>query len=401
MKFLQSVLLSVLASASSLLAEPFEIHIDADYSVTKAAAESIELGIRTALDEADYQLGSLDVVIVPKDHRGNVKRSFRNLTQYVESDVALAVVGGLHSPPYLTHKDFVNKNEVLVLLPWSAAGPITRTDPQGENWFFRLSVDDSRSGEFFVTQAVDKGGCSRLALVLLETGWGRANHATLSAALEKRGLQPSTAQYFSASVGSTTARTLAENVARSGADCGVLLGNGIDGGVIANALFERMPDLRLYSHWGILGGGFIERVPHEMREALELRVLQTCGFRRESEGSPTLVSALRSAGIDGASLRNVPAPTGFVHGYDLGRVLIAAAAQASAEPAWDGSILEKRRALHNALERLAAPVEGILKTYQPPFRPHNEDPAAGHEALSGNDLCMARFDASGLLKDDR
>ncbi|MEP1538714.1 MAG: ABC transporter substrate-binding protein [Paracoccaceae bacterium] len=384
---------------SGLRAEPLKIYVDADYTISTAAAEAIELGVNTALDEVGFQLGGLDVVVVPKDHRGNVKRSKRTMKQYLASDDALAIVGGLHSPPYLSYRDFMNENGVLTLLPWSAAGPITRGAHDQPNWIFRLSVDDTQSGEFLVREAVESAKCEKIALILVDTGWGRANHATLIKAYEQRQMTPAIVQFFATSIGNATANSLAENIIRSGATCGIMLANWNNGALLVNALHDRLPNFKLFSHWGITGGGFEDLVPHHVRTDMRISVLQTCGFRREIEGSEVLASALDRAGLEGGTLSELPAPTGFVHGYDLARILVAAAEQASETAQWNGNIVEKRRALQRSLENLNAPVTGILNTYDPPFQPYTAENTAAHEALSGDDLCTAEFKEDGRLDD--
>lgn len=381
-------------------AQPLELYIDADYTISAAAAQSIELGFRTALDEEGFQLGGEDVVLVRKDHRANVKRSRRTFKEYQNSEAAIAVIGGMHSPPYLANQDYMNENRILTLLPWSAAGPITRASDGTENWIFRLSVDDSQSGAFFVQQSVEVAGCQNLALVLLETGWGRANFKSLSAALAERGMKPAVAEFFPSAIGAASAGTLAEQVTRHDPDCVILLANWNDGANVVKALHANKPDIRIFSHWGIMGGDFVGEVPHDTRQETKLAVLQTCGLRREAENNPVLEGALERAAPLAQSLAEVPAPTGFVHGYDLARVLIAAAKQAAATSDWQtGGILEKRRALRAALQELEAPVEGILNLYDPPFEPYSETAPDGHEALGLNDLCLAQFREDGLLAD--
>ncbi|KMW57152.1 Branched-chain amino acid ABC transporter, amino acid-binding protein [Candidatus Rhodobacter oscarellae] len=379
-------------------AEPLELFVDADYSINHSAAGAIELGFRTALAEVGHRVGGHDLVLVPMDHRGNVKRSKRNLQQYLKSGTALAIVGGLHSPPYLSHREFINDNRILTLLPWSAAGPITRAQPGSENWIFRLSVDDFQSGGFLVREAVDRQGCENVALVLLDTGWGRANFGTLTAALAERGMEPTQTEYFSSAIGSASALSLAETIARSKPDCAIMLANWDNGAQVINALYERLPSLRLFSHWGIMGGRFTEVVPRETRDSMQIRVLQTCILRREHEGSPILKAALAAGAPDVASVAEIGAPTGFVHGYDLARVLLAAVEQASKTDAWSGDILAKRAAVHAALENLETPVEGILDRYAPPFSPYSELAPNAHEALGFDDLCMARFRPDGFLE---
>jgi len=399
MRALLTKILMIIGLTGPVVAKPMELYIDADYSVSYAASEAIELGVRTALDEVNYLLGGAPVTLVKKDHRGNVKRSYRTMTQFIQSDTALAMIGGLHSPPYITHRDYMNENRVLTLLPWSAGAPITRAGEGQENWIFRVSVDDTKSGEFFVREALERQGCTSLALVLLDTGWGRAGENVMRAALSKRNASPATVQYFKFTVGEAAAGALANEIAASGADCAIMMANAGNGATVFRALHERLPDLRLFSHWGILGATFTNEISHQMREALDLQVLQTCALAVETAGSAILADALRRAAPGAGSLAEIGAVTGFVHGYDMTRILISAAAQASSSSDWPDDVRGRRAAIKAALEDLQTPVEGILKRYDRPFRAPTPSDNDAHEALGLNDLCIARFREDGLLQD--
>ncbi len=383
------------------LAAPLDIYIDADFSKSKSSSSAIELGVRTALEEVGYQLGGMDVRVLPKDHRGNVKRSRKTLEEFNASDTSLALVGGMHSPPYLAHREYINENGLLTLLTWSAAGPITRAPKGMENWIYRLSVDDRRSGGFLVDSAVSNGKCKEISLVLMDTSWGHANREPLVAALEAWNMAPKSVEFFSSSVGEAAAGTLAATIASQSPDCLILLASWDSGAIVVNALHRQLPDVKIFSHWGIMGGSFPQEVPHEVRAAHHLSVLQTCGLEREREGNPILSQALSRALPDSPHLASLPAPTGFVHGYDFMRLLISAADQAAQTPDWQGDIRAKRRALRQALETLQTPVTGILKTYSAPFSAYTPNRPDAHEALGPSDLCLARFAENGALEDIR
>ncbi len=378
---------------------PLELYIDADYSINEAAAEAIELGVRTALLEAENTLGGRPVVIAPMDHRGNVRRSRDTMDQFLKSPSAIALIGGLHSPPYLTHQRFINQSGILTLLPWSAAGPITRAAADDENWIFRLSVDDYRSGPFLVHEAVQGANCKDVALILLNTGWGRASEITLAAALNAAGRQSSITAFFPATLGQAGAGALAQSILQARPDCAILLANARNGALIVNALADRGANLRLFSHWGITGStAFINQVGHDARRRLGITVLQTCGLKREAEENPVLRTALAVASPDQSSLARMSAPAGFVHGYDLTKILVSAARQAARTPQWNGDIANRRRALRHALENLDHPVDGILKRYETPFGAYSEARPFAHEALGPDDLCLARFTEDGYLE---
>lgn len=376
------------------------LYIDADYSIAKRGAEAIELGIRTGLAAAGGRLAGHEVEIVPLNHRANAKRSFRHMQKFLKDDRALAFIGGVHSPPYLTHRDFIHDNGILLMLPWSAAGPITRAKPGQENWVYRVSVDDSKSGDFLISQALDRSECNGVALLLLDSGWGRANKRTMNAALERRGQEASATIMFDGTIGQTEARDIADEIAQSGADCVIMLATAISGGHLVNALHASQPSIRIFSHWGILSGGFSDMVPHDTRQSAQVVVLQTCALRMEAQGSPEVARAL-SFLDDVTQLADVQAPTGFVHGYDLAQILAAAVEQAARSPQWSGSITDKRQAVRQALDNLETPVVGMLKTYNPPFREYSSDVPDAHESLGADDFCMASFDARGRLVHER
>ncbi|NRA59878.1 MAG: hypothetical protein HRU25_02995 [Psychrobium sp.] len=55
------------------------------------------------------------------------------------------------------------------MVPWAAAGPITRSK-QAENRIFRFSIDDAKAGHFIAKQAIAQG-FKRPYLLLEDTGW--------------------------------------------------------------------------------------------------------------------------------------------------------------------------------------------------------------------------------------
>ena len=378
---------------------PLKLYIDADFSITRDAAEAIVLGLEAALSIADEGSDHLNIEIVPHDHRGSPRRSHATMEAFAEDPAGLAVIGGMQSPPYLSYGPQINKAGLPLLLPWSAAAPITRLAEGDENWIFRLSIDDSKAGEFLVDRAVAMG-CSKKALILIDTGWGRSNERVMTAAMQKHRTHPSSVLYIDESIGPAMARTAVRDLADIGTDCVLMVSTPDAGAAVMLALHELLPAVRLISHWGILGYGFEEKVSHEIRDELELRVLQTCAFEVEEDGSPVLDAALTQLikqDLAVASLSELRASIGFVHAFDLGLILRAAVEQASGTDAWAEGISGKRKALKTALETLETPVNGILRTYNRPFSKMTESTPDAHEALGKDDLCLASFRSDGRL----
>lgn len=373
--------------------QPYRIYIDADFTKVAAAAISIEQGLTTALSEVDYTLSGIKVEIVRKDHRGSAPRSKRHLDEYLQDDLALAVFSGLHSPPLLAHRDFINERGILVLDPWAAAGPITRY-ADGKNWIFRLSIDDSNAGNTIVRHAVETRGFKKPYLLLEETGWGTSNEATMGLALNSLGLKPAGLSWFNWNLSDLHGREIMRNIADSGADVILLVANAPEATVLLRAMSDLDLKIPVCSHWGITGGDFYEAMA-EINANVDLSFIQTrfsfIGIKESMRG----YSVLQQARILYPELIQDPvdikAPTGFVHAYDLGKIFIRAAEQAGL----NGRVDEDRAALHYALENLGGKVDGLIKQYESPFAPWSNANTNAHEALSEADYLMGSYGSRG------
>jgi branched-chain amino acid transport system substrate-binding protein len=342
------------------------------------------------------------VRVVEQDHFGNVRRAHATMRDVVANPNALALIGGLHSPPYMSHGAEINAAGLPTLLPWSAAAPLTRRATDGANFIFRLSVDDAKASRFLVRSSVREFGCRNIALLLLDTSWGRTNRGPMIDEIVSSGASVAEEIFFKVELGSAAAKAIARDLTKSSADCAIMLSNAKQGAYIVNALHKTGANLSLFSHWGIAGGDFAENTSHAARTQLNLRVLQTCNVSEHVMASKQAEAALAaaravSADTDLSELTDIPATVGFVHAYDLTLTLIAAAEQASQTSGWENGIGAMRIALKEALEDLTTPVAGIMDLYAPPFQPYSVPNPDAHEALDQRHLCFNAFDADGRL----
>ncbi len=392
------ITLSLLLLCHSVSAEDgYHLYIDADYSNNSASAQSIELGIRTAFDEVDWQLNGRSVKLLALDHHGSTPRSKANLERIVTDPNALAVYGGLHSPPLIANRDFINNEQVLTLVTWAAATPITR--PKGEeNWIFRLSVDDSKAGAFLVKN-LHQAGLSKPYLLLENTGWGRANERTMAGALASRSLSVAGIDYFNWNITNNHARFLLEKIRLSNADSILFVGNSPEGAMISKAVvtLEKPLAMPIYSHWGITGGNFAEQIGSKDLSKLDIQFIQTTFNFFDSPSTILSERALKAAaqqlGAE-ASGEAIRASVGFIHAYDITRLLISAAKQSKLT----GIAKEDKSLIKAGLESLASPVEGLIKTYQQPFSAYSTSNIDAHEALGEEDFAMAKFDIDGHIR---
>lgn len=377
---------------------PVHIYLDADRTHNKASATAIERGLQVALDEVGNRVQGRPVVLVTTDHRGNSLRAKRNMEQAFSQPTTLLVMAGMHSPPLIKYRDYINEQRMLTLVPWAAGGPITRYGA-GENWIFRLSVDDTKAGQRLAQYALAEKACKHPYLLLERTPWGASNQKSLAAAFQgKLPIEPPTT-WFNWEVSEESARIMLRSINNSEADCLIFVGNARDGVTIMNAArsLDQWRGIPVISHWGITGANFSKLVPHATREALDLSFLQTC-FSFNTPGLPAHAQkVLRLAGERYPGIRtgkDIRAPAGFIHAYDLGRLLLAALNTINLSD----DMAANRAALRQALENLPAPVEGLVKTYQRPFSPFTPATPDAHEALGLEDLCMARYTADNAIE---
>lgn len=388
------LLLAPLVSASPLL-----IYHDADYTGHSESARSMAMGFNTALAEAGHQVQGIELKLVPKDHRGNILRSQMHLEDFIKDNDALMVLGGLHSPPYIVHRDFINQNGILLMVPWAAGGAITRY-ADGPNWVFRVSVDDTNAGDAIARFAVERKQCKAPHLLLENTAWGKANHNTISAALKALGTEPSGLTWFDWNTKANVAGIVLRDIRRGEADCIIFVGNAIEGAVFSRAITTQTAEdhLPVISHWGITGGSFHQVYATELHGKIDLSFIQTCfSFLSDdvSEQGQAVFSQARALYPDRLKTpQDLPAPPGFIHAYDTGRIFLAALNSITL----GDDMAANRKALRQALENLDKPVPGLLKTYHRPFQPWRTEHPDAHEALGLQDYCMARYDSNGHIR---
>ncbi len=368
------------------------LYLDMDFSNAGSSSIAIEQGVQTALSEVDNNLGDRRIEIVRKNHQGNSRRSLDNLRDFLADDKALAVFAGLHSPPLLANREFINRKGILVLDPWAAAAPITRY-PSKTNWIFRLSLDDTKVGQFLVHHAVVERGLQRPALLLEHTGWGRSNEKTITQSLSEQGLRSYTVFWFNWGISQSAANIILRNVIQSGADSILLVANAPESKTFVRALLSLEANQRLpiISHWGLTGGDFSTEIGPVLRRQIDLSFVQTrfsfISHPEDAFGQQVLARAKARFPDSIRSADDIQAPTGFIHAYDMTRLLIAAVRRVGIS----GDIRKDRPRVRSALEQLDEPVKGLIKTYRRPFQSFDLAYPDAHEALTLKDLRMARY----------
>jgi len=387
-----TVLYLLLASYAVLANTDKELFIyhDADYSLNQLSANAMKMGLLTAFDEVDNEIQGYRFTLKEKNHRGNIKRSLISMKSFLSDEKALFILGGLHSPPYIKNRAFINENKIPLLVPWAAGGPITRY-PSSDNWVFRLSIDDSKAGIRISEFALNNLSCKNPHLLLEDTPWGKSNRKTMSSYLQEK--VPFAISLFDWNIKENSARIMVRNIISAGHDCVFLVGNFNETQQFVNAMVTMKKDERLpfISHWGATGGDVDVIFTEQVKKAISFHFIQSCYSLSSTDNSAfqhsVLARAKRLFPEEFTSAETLKAPAGFIHAYDLGRLAIAALQQIKLT----GNIHQDRMLFKQALESIQQPVQGLIKEYNQPFTQWSEQQQDAHEALRLENFCMAHF----------
>ena len=388
------------ATASTSDAGSLNVYLNADMTHTTDVGHSLELGLRAGLVEGADRFGGAPIQVLVQDHQNNMRRTEQTIMRASDDPQLLAIVGGMHTPHYLKYGPTINERQIVLMLPWSAGGTLTRLANGPDNYIFRLSVDDTKAAPFLVAQA-QKKACERVATIALDNGWGRGNAASIAKHLQSQNIELVHQSFVRRDAGMDTVGDEMAAIRGTSPDCVIMVLSPKTSASAANALLLWDSPPRVLSHWGILGGGYREIVAEEVWTALNIAVLSSCVLETPVTRPTQLETALRAARTikpSVQSLNDLWSSPAFAHAYDLGLLLSAAAKQAANDPRWSEGNLGKKTAIRDALEALNQSVDGLLKTYDRPYHTASATLQDGHEALHLSDLCLVRMTREGNLE---
>lgn len=365
-------------------AQPVYIGLDAEFGYKNStSAEAIENGILIAIEEINNNGGVLKgrpLALLKRANHSVPARSIANIEELAANPDVAAVFCGRFSPTVLDSLPILHQLHMPMLDPWAAADGIIDNGYQ-PNYVFRLSLRDSWAMQTMISYAGTKNAQS-IGLLLLNTSWGRSNQKAAEAYVQ---LHPSyrivATHWFNWSDESLLEKYMA--LYQSGAQAIILVGNADDAVKLIQAensvsASQRLP---IISHWGVTGGDFTGMTGSALQN-VDFSVVQTYSFigKKDAVAQRVLAAAKRLFKV--ADARQLASPVGVAHAYDLTHILAKAINQAG---------VMDRAKIRDALEKVKN-YAGLIKTYRQPFS------ADDHEALSLDDVFMARYAADGALE---
>ena len=354
------------------------IGLNADVVASSALSGlAIKRGIQLAIDEINQQGGILGkkLRLIVRDNSGITARGRDNMLYFSELDNLAAVMCGIYSPIALAELDIIHDKRIIFLNPWAAATKIVENG-YSPNFVFRVSVRDEYAGPFLIEKALEK--YKNIALLLVNDSWGKGNEKSMTQALILKNLIPVSVQWFN--WGEKDMRNQLNNIENAGADVIIMVAGAAEGALIIKSMAARAKKLPVISHWGITGGHFWKTVNREL-ENVHLSFLQSFSFfNAKTEKSKYLIQQyFKTYGVD--QIRQIFAPVGTAHAYDLVHMLAMAIKKA-------GTI--DSQSVRDAMEQLND-YQGVVKHYNPPFTPER------HDALDDSSYMLCKFTENGCI----
>lgn len=382
LSFLLWLALSSLGGTATA-ASTIKIAIDAEFGIPNStSAQAVRTGAQLAVNEINAAGGVLgrQLEVIERDNRAVPARSLNNLRELAADPAVVAVMCGRYSPVVVELLPEIHRLKMLMLDPWAAADPITDND-YAPKYVFRLSLRDSWALPVMMRHSL-KSGHRKVGILLPNTEWGRSSlrAAETTAAKETHQEIVATKWY---NWGDASLMERYQALRAAGAQALVFVGNDKEAAILVKELASLPPAERLpvVAHWGLTGGQFFEQAGAALKE-VDLAVVQTYSFIGKSDPRTRRVLAGLKALTGSDDPRKVVSPVGVAHAYDLVHLLAKAMRQAKSTD---------RSVLRQTLENLG-PHDGLVRQLDRPFT------AKRHDALSINEVFMARFAADGAIE---
>ncbi len=357
------------------------IGLNADLVAGSAlSGQAIKRGMELAITEINQKGGVLgkQIKIISRNNSGISAHGIDNMKYFSKLNNLVAVMCGIYSPIALAELEIIHKEKLLFLDPWAAATSIVDNGYK-PNYVFRVSVRDEFAGPFLVAEALKRH--TKIALLLVNDGWGKGNLAGITKALAKKNLAPVAVEWFNWGQQDMTSQL--ERIEKKNADVILLVAGASEGITIIKNMADRSKKTPFISHWGITGGHFWKAVNREL-EQVSLRFLQSFSFMNATKKiqQNLIENYFKAYNINHPG--EIFAPVGTAHAYDLVHLLAMAIKKA-------GNM--DRPAIRDALEQIKA-YQGVVKHYAPPFTPLR------HDALDQSSFFLAKYDRNGYIIPD-
>lgn len=372
----QALVAGIAIMAASAYAQDIKIGYNADQSATAVAdlGTAGRWGFEAAVEDINKSGGLLGrkVVGVIRDDLGSPPKSIQNMTELIDNEKVIAVIGPANSGNALAWLHIPQQQKIPVIVPIGTATEITlRYAKEPQNYLFRVSMVDREQVALLGAYAVKASKTGKIAIMADTTGYGQGGIKDATDILALHGVKPVAVEKFGPKDTDMTSQLA--KIKAAGADV-VIIYAIADGAAHTLRSMEKIDYMPIaLGTWGNLSSVLPRIAGNKLADHLILAASTT------EDSNP------RAKSLGERVRKNYPTMTTFAcaaQSYDSVMLLAAAIKLAGTT---DG---EKVAA---ALEQVKG-VQGIIKTYDKPFS------KTDHEGLSVSDFYLARWQGPNVVR---
>lgn len=371
------ILATFALTAAGASAQEIKLGFNGDLSASPSAQSGAAgvLGIQAAIEDINAAGGVLGqkLTLVVRDDQSQPPKSIQNMTELIDREKVVAIFGPTNSGNAMAWKHIPNQKKIVSMGVIGGGTDITKPlSKNSDNYMFRVSIVDREQVVALMAYA-KKAGAKKIGLIAETTGFGQGGLKDMQDIAKIQGLNVVVTERIA--VSDTDMTSQLNKMKEAGVDMLVIWAQGTPTGQLMRSMEKVDYFPAVLSSWAADNVTFFDAAGKSLAEKpIFMRTLVDAATPKQK----ALFERTKS------KLAATSAFTFVVHGYDA--TLLMAAAMKQAGTATDGAKLRE------ALESLAAPVEGVKKTYTHPFT------KSQHEALTAADFAFVKWSGGKLTQ---
>src|SRR5262249_45554903 len=329
---------------------------------------SMRDGARIAAEEINAAGGVIGrkVELVERDDQATNERGAQVMQELLSSEKVVAVLGPTNTRVAKASYRYPEQAKVPVLVNVSASAPINELFKESpDNYFFRIAASDNVQAEMIVTEAIDKKGLKKVAILADDTNYGQNGREKIEQALDKRSMKSVYTAKFK--IKDTDMTPQLQEARAAGAEALLVSGIGPELAQIANGMQKLGWKVPMIGGWTLSMSNFIDAAGANGNGAL---MPQTFIQNAASTDKAKKFVATYQAKL---KVDRIPVAVAAAQGYDSVYLIARAIEQAKST---EGPKIKA------ALENLDKPYDGVIATFDKPFS------ATDHEAIKADRVVM-------------
>ena len=362
-------------TAGAVKAQDIKIAYNGDMSGTAVAelGQAARWGFEAAIEDINKNGGLLGRKVVPviRDDLGTPPKSIQNMTELIDNEKVVGVVGPANSGNALAWLHIPQGAKIPVIGSTATATEITtRYAKEPQNYMFRVSMVDREQVALLAAYAVKASKNKKIAVIADSTGYGQAGIKDAVEVLALHGIKPVLVEKFGPKDTDITSQLT--KIKNAGADAVIIYAIADGAANVVKSMEKINYNPVTLGTWGNLSSLYYRMTGPKLAPNLIIAASTT---EDSNERAKALGERVR---------KNFPTMTTFAcaaQSYDAVMLMAAAITKANST---DGAKVAA------ALEDLTG-VQGIIKTYNKPFTKEK------HEGLSVDDFYLAKWTEDGKI----